>query len=242
MKAARLLAMTRLVLREHARDRLLWVGVGLALLLAAGLRGVEWLNFGLPRARFLVDGALAAASFGGLALAVVATVHGLHRHIDSGFASILLGKRVGRGELLVAHWLAMAGLLAGYALMFCAGLSVAVAGAEVEFAEIAHGLALVWLRCAVVAALALALGAINRSLALALTLSLLAVASGLLRDVAFSVTGETGMGRIPLLAVPNLSAFDLGSTDNLLRLAAYAAGQCGLWLGIAWAGFRSREL
>lgn len=243
MRMARIMTIARLVLREHARERLLWLALALAALLAAGVRGLEWLNFGLPRARFLIDGGLAVISGGGLLVAVMAAVTGLHRHLDSGLAAMLLARGVRRWELLAGHWIGTAGLLA--ACIFLPGatlLAALVAAGGVPAGEVLAGVAQVWLRCILVAAVALALGTLVRGMALGLCLALLVVAAGFLRDVAGPVLGPGGWVRGLTMLVPDLAAFDAGRSAGAGRLVLYALAQCALWLALAFAAFRRREL
>jgi ABC-type transport system involved in multi-copper enzyme maturation permease subunit len=243
MNPARILALSRLVLSEHVRDRLLWLGAVVAIVLAAGLRGVEWLNFGLPRARFLVDGALAAASLTGLLLAVGAATQGMQRHTESGLAALFIARGVGRAEIIVGHWFAVAGLLAGFLLLFGVVLAGALAGlGETMARELATGLALVWLRGAVVAAIALALAATTTSLTLALCLVLMVAAAGYLRDVLGAGVAANGWLEWALAAVPDLSVFDLDRGHAALAVLAYGAAHGVLWIGLSIAVFRKREL
>jgi len=243
MSPARILALSRLVLLEHARDRLLWLGAMLAVGLATGLRGVEWLNFGLPQARFLVDGALAAASFMGLLLAVGGATQGLQRHTESGLAALFIARGAGRAEIIAGHWLALVGLLAGFILLFGVVLICVLTGASDATArEVAAGVALVWLRCVVVAAIALALAATTRSQALALLLALTVVVAGHLRDALGTKIAASGWLEWVLAVVPDLGVFDLGRGHAIFVVLAYSAGHSLLWLGLGIAVFRKREL
>lgn len=242
MKATRILAVARLVFAEQTRDRLLWLAVMTAVLLAAGVRGIEWINFGLPRARFLIDGSLAAISLGSLFLAVVAPTQGLHRHLETGVAAMLLARGVRRSELVAGHWLAMLGLLAVYAVLPGIVLVLALAGAGNAAADAVGGLVHVWLCGAVVAAMALAVGCLFHSLPLALCLVLMLVAGGHIRDLAGPLAGEEGWLRLLTSLVPDLGAFTPGNHAAPSRLLPYAMGHVVLWLFIAGLGFRRREL
>jgi ABC-type transport system involved in multi-copper enzyme maturation permease subunit len=242
MKANRILAVARLVFAEQTRDRLLWLAVAIAVLLAAGVRGIEWINFGLPRARFLIDGGLAAISLGSLFLAVVASTQGLHRHLESGLAAMLLTRGVGRGEMVTGHWLALLGLLAVYAILPGIVLVLALAGAGDAANEAGRGLVHVWLCGAVVAAMALAVGSLVRNPALALCLALMLVAAGYLRDLAGPLFGAEGWLRLLTSIVPDLGAITSGNHAVPGRLLPYAAGHVALWLFVAVLGFRRREL
>lgn len=243
MNLARIMTIARLVLWEHARERLLWLALALAAALAAGVRGLEWLNFGLPRVRFLVDGGLAVVAGGGLLVAVMAPVTGLHRHLDSGLAAMLLARGVRRGEFLAGHWAGAVGLLAVCILLPGTALLAALAATgEVPTGEVLGAVAQAWLRCVLVAAVALALGTLVRGMALALCLALLVVIAGFLRDVAGPVLGSGGWVRGLTMLVPDLAAFDTGRTTGTGRLVLYALAQCALWLGLAYTAFRRREL
>lgn len=242
MNPIRILGIARLVFAEQTRDRLLWLAVALAVLLAAGVRGIEWINFGLPRARFLLDGGLAAISLGSLFLAVVASAQGLHRHLESGLAAILLTRGVGRGEMVTGHWLAMSGLLAAYAVLPGAVLVLALTGTGDTATEPVRGLVHIWLCGAVVAAMALAVGSLVHNLALALCLSLTLVVAGYLRDLAGPLFGAEAWLRLLTSIVPDLGALTSGNQAAPGRLLLYAVGHVALWLIIAVLGFRRREL
>ena len=242
MSVARTMAVARLVFREQTRDRLLWLAVALAVLLAAGIRGVEWINFCLPRARFLLDGGLTAISVGGLLLTVAAAIQSLHRQLESGLAAMLLARGVRRDELVIGHWLAMLGLLAAFAVLPGIVLMLALTGTADTAVEAGRGLALIWLRCAVVAAVALAVACLIRSLALALSLTLLLVAAGFLRDLAGPLFNAEGWLLSLTALVPDLGAFDSSNQVGLGRLLPYALGHFALWLFIALVGYRRREL
>lgn len=242
MNANRILAIARLVFAEQTRDRLLWLAVAMAVLLAAAVRGIEWINFGLPRARFLTDSGLAVISLGSLLLAVVASIQGLHRHFESGVAAMLLARGVRRGELVAGHWLAMLGLLATFAVLPGLVLVLTLAGTGDAAAEAGRGMVHVWLCGVVVAAMAVAVGCFVHSLPLALCLALMLVAAGHLRDLAGPLAGAEGWWRLLTSLVPDLGAFTPGNQATPGRLLPYAVGHIALWLIIAGLGFHRREL
>ena len=229
---------TRLTLREASRNRLLGIGFGLTLLYIGLVGwGAKAISDHAPNAVAAVTSAagmeLVAFFFGSFMLALLAVFvagHSTRQESESGLLQAVLVKPVRRLDALAGRWFGSAIVLAGWVLLFTAGVVLAV-GLAVGFypPQPAAAGVLMLLESLVVLSLRLLFGAFLGTLAsgiLPLLLWGLARIGGLVEAVgqALRISSMVNVGIVTSLLVPT-DVLGRGSSYYLLPDLTTLAGQ-----------------
>lgn len=265
----RVLLLAGQTLREAARQRVFQAAAVVGLVLGTTALWFQQFDFGRSELRFLLDFGLGGMTLVSSLLAVVAMVQLFYGDLESRHLVTVLAKPVRRWEWLVGRWLGVSlmvgvwlaplGVAVGLWVWVREGAVLAAVGGErqVPYGGLAVAVGLLWLRAMVAAAASLAVACLARGSLYALVVSLLVLAIGQLQHLAAdawaradSVFGWLGAGFVAH-AFPNLQVFMIGegladghvvSAAAALTIMTYGLGYSGLYLALAAALFRRREL
>lgn len=253
MKAVIVIA--RLTLLALARTRLGLAGLGVAGLLVFAGFGLRDLGFGVPAIRFLLNVGFGVISVGGVLLAVLGTTAEMFSDRDSRWLHFVLSRPVERREYLAGKLLGVLAMLGLYVLVVGLVLGAVLAGKTgggvwgLPWGELLIGGLLLWVKAAVVAALALLVCSFARTELFANVATLLLVVIGHLKTVMGDAVNWTWQGGLAALlrVVPDFQSFEPADWVEAAGMGPLRVGGYGLAFVFAygWAAalfFRRREI
>ncbi len=253
----RTLVLSKNVVLETIRDRILFVIVFYGIILAIASRILPEFAASTEDKMFL-DVGLAAINLLGLIVAVFVGVGMVNKEIDKRTILMLIAKPVGRSEFILAKYLGLSAVLA----ILVAGMTgiylgfLYLQGIPYSLPSILLAALFIQLQISLIAGIAIAFGVFTSSLlATALTFGVYLIGN-ITQDILKlgSITKNPGIERLTqilYLILPDLSRLDLKNDavygmsavirPSLLADAGYSILYAGILLALAIAIFANRE-